>query len=215
MIAVGIVLACGPNASALDPALDVRHYAHTAWISREGFAPGQITSIAQTLDGYLWLGTEFGLLRFDGARSVPWHPPGNERLPNNWIRSLLVTPDGTLWIGTLTGVASWKDGKLTPYPKLVGHSVNALIADREGTVWAGGYLGGVGLLQRATATLCAIKNGIVHCDDRVLGEWVVSLFEDRGGTLWATAETGLWRVRPGVPKHYDMPMSAISSLQNT
>src|SRR5262249_43529981 len=144
MIALGVVLLCGTEASALNPALDAGQYAHTAWISREGFAPGQITSIAQTLDGYLWLGTEFGLFRFDGVRRVPWHPPGNERLPDSWIRTLLVTPDGTLWIGTLRGVASWADGKLTLYPELAGHSGNALAADREGTVWAGGYIGGVG-----------------------------------------------------------------------
>jgi len=215
MIALGIVLLCGTDASALNTAFDISQYAHTAWISREGFAPGQITSIAQTLDGYLWLGTEFGLIRFDGIRSVPWQPPGEDRLPNNWIRTLLVAPDGTLWIGTLAGVASWTDGKLTHYPALDGHSVNALIADREGTVWAGGYLGGIGLARKTTATLCAIKNGVVQCDDRVLGEWVVSLFKDSRGTLWATGQTGLWRLRPGAPKLYGMPMSAISALQNT
>src|SRR5262245_34518278 len=213
MIVLGIALVCGPSVSALDSALDVNQYAHTAWPFREGLAQGQVTSIAQTPDGYLWLGTEFGLLRFDGVRSVPWQPPGNEHLPNTWIRSLLGTRDGTLWIGTLRGLASWKDGKLTRYPELAGHSVNALLADHEGTVWAGGYLGGVGLVRAATATLCAIKSGIVHCEDSVSGGWVGSLYEDRSGSLWATAQTGLWRLRPGAPKRYGMPMSAINSLQ--
>ena len=96
MIALGIALVCGRSASALDPAFDVSQYAHTAWIFREGFAQAPVSSIAQTPDGYLWLGTEFGLLRFDGVRSVPWHPPGNEHLPNSWIRSLLAARDGTL-----------------------------------------------------------------------------------------------------------------------
>ena len=112
-IALGIALVCGPTASALDPALDINQYAHTAWLVREGLAQGRVNAIAQTPDGYLWLGTEFGLLRFDGVRSVPWQPPGNERLPDNWIRTLLAAPDGTLWIGTLRGLASWMDGKLT------------------------------------------------------------------------------------------------------
>src|SRR6476660_6729769 len=106
-IALGIALLCCPNASALDPALDVNQYAHTAWFVREGFGQGRVNAIAQTPDGYLWLGTEFGLRRFDGVRSVPWHPPDHEQLPNNWIRTLLAAPDGTLWIGTLGGLASW------------------------------------------------------------------------------------------------------------
>ena len=69
-IALGILLACCPCAFALAPSLDINQYAHTAWKVREGFSKGVISSIAQTPDGYLWLGTEFGLLRFDGVRSV-------------------------------------------------------------------------------------------------------------------------------------------------
>ena len=66
-----MLLAWSPRAFALNPALDISQYAHTAWRIREGFSKGRITSIAQTPDGYLWLGTEFGLLHFDGVRSVP------------------------------------------------------------------------------------------------------------------------------------------------
>ena len=62
-----IMLAWPPCAFALDPSLDVSLYAHTTWKIREGFAKGAITSIAQTPDGYIWLGTNFGLLRFDGV----------------------------------------------------------------------------------------------------------------------------------------------------
>src|ERR1700760_2998648 len=93
------------RAFALDPSLDVSQYAHTAWKVREGFAKGAILQIAQTPDGYLWLGTEFGLLRFDGVRAVPWQPPHGEQLPSNYIGSLRVSQDGTLWIGTLKGLA--------------------------------------------------------------------------------------------------------------
>jgi streptogramin lyase len=130
------------------------HLAHTAWFFREGFAQGRVNAIAQTPDGYLWLGTEFGLLRFDGVRSVPWHPPRNEHLPDSWIRTLLAAPDGTLWIGTLRGLASWRDGTLTLYPELAGHSVNTILADREGTVWAGGYAGPTGMLCAMAAAAC-------------------------------------------------------------
>ena len=95
------------SAFALNPGLDVSQYAHTSWKIRDGFPKGQITSFAQTPDGYLWLGTEFGLVRFDGVRDVAWQGPPNQTLPSNNIRSLLVTRDGTLWIGTAKGLASW------------------------------------------------------------------------------------------------------------
>src|SRR6478672_4452710 len=141
-LAMGIVLAgtlltLQPCALALDPKLDVNQYAHTAWKVRDGFAKGDIYSIAQTPDGYLWLGTEFGVLRFGGVRAVPWQPPPGQNLPSNQIFSLLASRDGTLWIGTGKGLASWKDGKLAQYPQLAGQYVFKLLEDREGSVWVG------------------------------------------------------------------------------
>ena len=213
LVVLGVALGGGRSVSALDPALDVNQYAHTAWIFREGFAQGRVYAIAQTPDGYLWLGTEFGLMRFDGVRSVPWHPPGNEQLPDSWIRTLLTARDGTLWIGTLGGLASWMDGKLTLYPELARNSVDVLLEDREGTLWAGGYAGGMGLTRRAAGMLCAISNGSAECERDAFGGWVASLHEDKGGALWATAQTGLWRWRPGTPKHYPTPDAPVSSSQ--
>src|SRR6266702_2935760 len=135
VLALSTVLACmllawNPCAFALDPALDVSQYAHTAWRIREGFTKGTIVAMAQTPDGYLWLGTEFGLVRFDGVRAVPWAPPTGESLPSSDVRRLLVTRDGRLWIGTVKGLASWKDGKLTQYPNTAGKQIAALLEDR-------------------------------------------------------------------------------------
>src|SRR6267378_1047236 len=93
VLLAGVLLAWGPGAYGLDPALDVSQYAHTSWKIRDGFAPGVITAIAQTPDGYLWLGTEFGLLRFDGVRAVPWQPPTGQQLPGTLITPLLVARD--------------------------------------------------------------------------------------------------------------------------
>src|SRR5262249_7780283 len=149
------LLAWCPGALALNPALDISQYAHTAWKIRDGFTKGAIRGIAQTPDGYLWLGTEFGLVRFDGVRPVPWQPPPNQYLPDNFIWSLLAARDGTLWIGTAKGLASWKDGKLTQYPELAGQYIFKLLEDRGGTVW----VAGVGFPGR----LCAIRNGSVEC----------------------------------------------------
>src|SRR5215469_13819212 len=122
VILIGMVMACWACAPALDPSLDISQYAHTAWKVRDGFTQGYVNAIAQTPDGYLWLGTELGLVRFDGVRVVPWQPPFGQPLPDNFISNLLVARDGTLWIGTREGLASWKDGKLKTYPEFTGQS---------------------------------------------------------------------------------------------
>ncbi|HTS28286.1 MAG TPA: two-component regulator propeller domain-containing protein [Bryobacteraceae bacterium] len=194
-----ILVACCPCAYALNLALDINQYAHNAWTVREGFFKGAVGSIAQTQDGYLWLGTEFGLLRFDGVRVVPWQPPGDEHLPTSVITALLAPRDGSLWIGTLKGLASWKDGKLTHYPELAGQGVVTLLEDREGVIWAGGQ-------ATSTGRLCTIQGGRAQCygEDGGLGRYVFSLYEDKAGNLWAGAATGIWRWKPGPPKFYPM-----------
>jgi len=199
VIALGILLACCPSATALNPSLDTNQYAHNAWTVREGFFKGPIDAIAQTPDGYLWLGTQFGLLRFDGARGVPWEPPAGEHLPSSNIQRLLAARDGRLWIGTNEGLASWTNGMLTHYPELAGQDVLALREDRTGTVWAGTF-------GFPTGRLCAIQSGNAQCDgeDGSLGRGVISLYEDIGGNLWAGALNGLWRWKPGNPKRYSM-----------
>jgi signal transduction histidine kinase/ligand-binding sensor domain-containing protein len=203
-----MLLVYRPCAFALNPALDVSQYAHTGWKIREGFSKGTIVAIAQTQDGYLWLGTEFGLLRFDGVGYVPWEPPTGQHLPSSYIRSLLPARDGTLWIGAGTGLASWKGGKLTRYVELDGQSVWALLEDREGTVWAGGQ-------AEPLARLCAIRSGKVQCygKDGRFGQFIESLFEDRGGNLWVGGITGLWRWKPGPPKLYPMPDSVQALME--
>jgi signal transduction histidine kinase/ligand-binding sensor domain-containing protein len=194
-----MLLALCPSAFALNPALDVSQYAHTAWKIREGFTEGTINSIAQTPDGYLWLGTELGLLRFDGVRNVPWQPPSDQLLPSNEIRSLLVARDGTLWIGTARGLASWKGGKLTHYEALAESFVGGLLEDREGSIWTARFA--------STWTLCAIQKGRVQCygEDGGPGAGAIGLYEDSTGNLWVGTLTGFWRWRPGPPEFFPLP----------
>jgi len=90
MAAVSLLFASAPLL-ALDPSLAVSQYAHTAWTVREGFSLDTVYAMAQTPVGYLWLGTEFGLFRFDGVRFLPWQPPAGQQLPDKNINSLFVT----------------------------------------------------------------------------------------------------------------------------
>src|SRR5262245_40947793 len=120
---------------ALDPSTRITQYAHAAWRARDGFFNGVPGAVAQTPDGYVWIGTDAGLLRFDGVRFVPWSP-GGQRLPSMQITYLLVARDGSLWIGTRGGLSRWKGGTLSTYPIGVG-GVLSIIEDRRGRIWFG------------------------------------------------------------------------------
>ena len=150
---------------ALNPSLDINQYAHKSWKVRDGFLKGSVNTIRQTPDGYLWIGTEFGLFRFDGVRMAPWQPGVKETLPSNVIRQLFVSKAGTLWIGTLKGPASLNGNKLALYPELNGEEADSFAEEREGTIW-------VGLERRPAWRLCAIKKSAVQCfGEKGLSAW--------------------------------------------
>jgi ligand-binding sensor domain-containing protein len=193
-------LAFALPAFALNPDLDISQYAHTAWRLRDGLVKGTTWAVAQTPDGYLWLGTELGLLRFDGVKAVPWQPPANKHLPSSIIVRLFVARDGTLWIGTFKGLVSWKNGKLTRYPELDGQVVTSVIEDREGTIWTGSW-------RTPTGRLCAIHDGKATChgEEGSFGGGVYCLYEDSSGRLWGGGTIGVWQLKPGPPKFYPVP----------
>src|SRR4029077_6216603 len=189
------------SALALDHSLDVSQYAHTAWHFREGFTQGVIKTIGQTPDGYIWLGTGFGLFRFDGVRVEHWQPPLNgEQLPSNFVINVRVSHDGTLWIGTMNGLASWKNGRLARYPALAGLIVASILDDHNGTVWVGGSYS----VMSSPGKLCSINGTNVNCDELggALGHSISGLYEDSHDVLWVVARDGVWRWRPG-PSRFD------------
>ena len=211
--AAAVTVLAASTAAALDPSLDVSQYAHTSWTVRGGFSLGAVSTMTQTPDGYLWLGSEFGLFHFDGVSFVRWEPPDGEQLPARHISRLLTARDGTLWIGTLAGLASWHDGRLTRVPELDKVMVTSLLEDRHGTVWVGGRSDHGG-------HLCAVQGGRGTCSggdglSGMFGRFVLRLHEDGAGTLWAGTDSGLWRWAPGAPKRYPIPGVQISDLSES
>lgn len=198
------LLARSPVFAESDGFLDLTQYAHTAWTDSDELR-GRIDSIVQTRDGYLWLGTDHGLVRFDGVRFSASGPGVGPSLTSNHILSLLAGRDGTLWIGTLQGLASWAQGKLVQYPEIAEFPVLALLEDQAGTVWAGGAAG-----------LCTVKGGIIQCSQidggsinnanyfhGNRGSDVYSLYEDGDRHLWVGSASGLWQWTPSPPQRYD------------
>ncbi len=73
------------------------------WQTDEGLPQGTVTSMVQTPDGYLWLGTQNGLVRFDGVNFKVFNEDNTSTIKNNRIIQLFVDRQGTLWIGTEQG----------------------------------------------------------------------------------------------------------------
>ena len=191
---LALSMPCAVDGQLPPHALDVSQYAHTAWRIRDGFVKGTISAITQTPDGYLWLGTQFGLVRFDGVSATPWQPPGGQQLPSNLINGLLVSRDSTLWIATWKGLVSFKHGKLTAHPTASGSVPVFLLEARDGTIWsANGF----------PTEVCIVRTATMVCDGKdYLGRYVSRMFEDRNGNVWVAGHAGVWRWSPGRPQQY-------------
>src|SRR5216683_2132273 len=179
---------------AVDPSRHISQYGHSAWRVQDGVFSGSPNAIAQTTDGYLWIGTQGGLLRFDGVRFVPWAPPDGQYLPSSNVTSLLGARDGSLWIGMEGGLSRWDKRDLTSY--LIGPTrINSIIEDRNGTVWF--------VRSRGSAEaggLCQIIGTGMRCYGKADGlpgsNVATALVEDGLGNLWTGSDTAVVRWKP-------------------
>jgi ligand-binding sensor domain-containing protein/two-component sensor histidine kinase len=131
-------LLCGPCALlALNPAKALTQYTRTVWTQGQGLPQDTIHAIAQTPDGYLWLGTEEGLARFDGYEFVSFSKD-NGALPDNSVSALSAGPSGTLWIGTSDGLARYSQGRFQTFVSKDGvpkGTITSLLEDHSGVLW--------------------------------------------------------------------------------
>jgi signal transduction histidine kinase/ligand-binding sensor domain-containing protein len=124
-----------PSSLGQTPASANVRVGHDIWTFKEG-APPQVECLAQTNDGFLWVGGQNGLFRFDGTRFEPFSSPFGDRLLSTKMFTLFAPPSGGLWIGYTFGGFSFLDkGRVTNYAVDTG-TVNSFAQDRDGIVWA-------------------------------------------------------------------------------
>src|SRR5580698_8440889 len=176
-----LALACSCCATAFGSDRTIAQFAHTAWGPKDG-APSPVTALAQTSDGFLWLGGPDGLYRFDGVVFERYRPQSGRPLPVHTVSSLLALPNGDLWIGYSSGgISLLRHGNASNYSVREGMpngAIWSLAQDREGTIWA------------------ATNNGLLRLEGsrwkdvgktwNFPGKSAYTVFLDGQGTLWAS-----------------------------
>ncbi len=189
-ITIALALDAAP-ALALDPAKDVRDYIVHSWTDEEGLPHRLVWAVTQSAEGYLWLGTQDGVARFDGKTFTLIDAP--DAFEERSIRSLAQTPDGVLWIApTRADLVQYHDGGLTrlwDFWRDTWKAMGArqLFVDSRGTLWltASGGIASVG----GDGQLRSVKAPTVY-----VGVNRRMIVEDREGRIWYSAADGVWRV---------------------
>ncbi len=195
---------------AVDPSRHISQYGHTAWRIQDGVLSGTPVAVTQTADGYLWIGTRVGLVRFDGVRFVPWTPPDGTHLRSSSVASLLGARDGSLWIGTDGGLSHWDKQHLTNY-LIKPERISSIIEDRNGTVW---FTRGRG--SDADGGLCQIIGTGMRCYGKADGlpgsNAALALVEDTLGNLWIGSDTAVVRWKPGGSSAHTWGLKSVEGM---
>ena len=186
-----MVFSCAPTL-ALDSDRSILQFHQRAWTANDG-APSEISALAQSEDGYLWIGSPQGLFRFDGVKFEEYKPQPGVSLPSHGIYYLLATPDGGLWIAFApTGLGFLKDGLLTVFSRpeeLPDSQIHSFARDHSGRIWA------------STETGLVLREGTrwipIGHDWNFAPEVIRNLFVDREGTLWVATVKFITFLRQG------------------
>jgi len=178
-------------AFALDPAQPLSRQAHHTWRSEDGLLQDTVSALLESRDGFLWIGTGAGLVRFDGATFEPYSRLNVPTFEHNAIQCLAEGVDGSLWIGTSEpGLYRFHHGRMTPIGSAEGlpdRPILRLLRDREGSLWAAPVEGP--LLRFDGTRFQPVPSDAAQLRIRALAE-------DAQGVLWVgSAGSGLWRLR--------------------
>jgi signal transduction histidine kinase/ligand-binding sensor domain-containing protein len=203
-LAICTSLAAGRAHAASPPAL---HYAVTAWTSDKGL-PGDVFAITQDSDGYLWLGTPTGLLRFDGSTFTPWPVDRSALLPAGPVHALVGSPDGSIWVGYGGGggVVRIRHGEIVRFSPSDGAppGVTDMIQDRRGTIWVATRRGLYRFADERWTQLGPAA-GFDAAD-------AFSLHEDRAGRLWVATGRGIYQRAADAFELFDAEPTAVQSV---
>jgi ligand-binding sensor domain-containing protein/signal transduction histidine kinase len=176
-------------------------YASRTWQMDEGLPNNSVQAIAQTADGYLWVGTLAGLARFDGVSFASFDARNTPEIRNSSISALCADRDGSLWIGADGGgLLRWQRGVFSRWSTtngLAGEAVRVIYQTKDNSIWIGTTTG-MNHYKDGCFTTYTTHQGL-------LSDLVQSIFEDRDQALWIGTSRGLNRLKGDKMDSFQMP----------
>jgi signal transduction histidine kinase/ligand-binding sensor domain-containing protein/CheY-like chemotaxis protein/HPt (histidine-containing phosphotransfer) domain-containing protein len=181
----------------------------------DGLPQGTVLATLQDSQGFVWLGTEDGLVRYDGLELVryAYSPSVRGGLPGNFINEIAEDAHHDLWIAIKgAGVARWNraSDSFTVYRhdpaepgSLASDAARAVLVDARGRIWIGTSDAGIDILEPATGHVEHLRHDPANADS-LIDDRIFTLMLDRSGTIWVGTETGLdrWQGERGVFIHF-------------
>ncbi len=204
VIAVIIFQLCQYLTWGLDPQKPIDQYLIDQWEMTDGIPSNTVKAIAQTPDGYLWLGTSRGLVRFDGVKFAILHFDQKEEINAQEIRSLKVDQQGTLWIGSSKNLTSYpyRTGKFKTFTKADGitpEGIRSITDDTQGNLWISFDASYVNSFSGSQFTTFDSSHGLTS-------KKINTIIEDsQGHLMFGSREDGLFTYKKGRFFKYPVP----------
>lgn len=166
------------------------HYRQWAWTEQSGLPATGVGEVIRTRDGYVWLSTDLGLVRFDGVQFTRLDEAADATLGATVASAFLEDRAGTLWIASDAGLLAWRSDRVTRYGPAEGlpnAQTSALLEDREGQLWVGTLGGGLARLRDGRFTRFTTADGLPSDD-------ILDIAQDSAGTIWVGTRFGLARL---------------------
>ena len=166
---------------ALEMNRKLSQYVHKSWQIEDGLPQNSINDITQTRDGYIWLATEEGLVRFDGISFTIFDKQNTKELKHNTINTFFVDSSGNFWIGTLdSGLILYKNERFkffTTQDGLSSDQIKAINEDENGDLFIGTQQNGLNILKNGKFTSYTIKDGLSS-------NRISCIYKDNQSNIW-------------------------------
>jgi len=186
-----IILVVSLLLQALDPDKKLHHYVHNHLNTANRLPHNHIYAITQTSDGYIWIGTGLGVVKFDGVKVTVFNKSNTPELKSNRITALFEDSSGKLWIGSVKGVASIYNGVFSRFDNnhLKNSLIHTIFQDSRKRIWFG-TASGLTLLQDGKFSSFTVEDGLVNNS-------VNAIVEDKKENIWIATDSGINIIEKG------------------